>query len=546
MRFFSISKLGFFLFVFLNPLSAFSNPERAYYLDENKNQIFFEIDYSLGAFTIEEDKDPAYYIDYYERFELMSKRNLSGLFNLNIVAFELDAFSSMSSQSIGTPVWFDREHGAVGVLTSEIVVELVETAKLEELRPHLEFVKNIVESTFKPRFLKLTFADPQQALLASYHLSQLNIVLYAHPNFLIPKEDRSSSPIQDSYFQEQWHLENTKNNAGSPGADIKARQAWEITEGSANITIAIIDGGFDVEHKDLKYQWRVNSKETPGNNKDDDHNGLMDDYIGWDFGRKYSYLRNKPNHGTAVAGLIAAEKNDVGTIGSCPLCKMIPLVYGSTPFEDAEAFYYAKQRGADIISNSWGYPIGTPNTPAVVSAINDVAARGRGGKGMVIFFAMTNSHRDNCIGDKPDISSLSSVIAISGSDHKDQRVYGSGYGKCLKLLAPTRKDSSSQIGIVTTDVTGKGGYNFFGGTTELTDFDYTKTFSGTSAATPIAAGVAGLLLAQNPLLTRQEVLTKLTKSADKIESAQAKYNSSGFSETYGYGRLNAFGALQQP
>ncbi|MBP9706969.1 MAG: S8 family serine peptidase, partial [Oligoflexales bacterium] len=392
----------------------------------------------------------------------------------------------------------------------------------------------------------LTYANPQQALLASYRLSQLNIVVYAHPNFIIPKEDRSSNSIQDSYFQDQWHLENTKNNAGSPGADIKARQAWEITEGSSSITIAIIDGGFDVEHKDLKNQWHINSKEIPNNNKDDDRNGLVDDYYGWDFARKYGYLRNKPNHGTAVAGSIAAEKNGVGTIGSCPLCKILPIVHGSTPFEDAEAFYYAKQRGAVIISNSWGYPIGTPNTPAVVNAINDIATNGRGGKGIVIFFAMTNSHRDNCTGDKPDISSLPNVISISGSDHNDQRVYGSGYGKCLKLLAPTRKDSSSKIGIVTTDVTGRGGYNFFGGTTELADFDYTKNFSGTSASTPIAAGVAGLLLANEPQLSRQEVLTRLINSADKIEPAMAKYNSSGFSESHGFGRINAFKALQFP
>ncbi|MBP9708396.1 MAG: hypothetical protein KBD78_12195, partial [Oligoflexales bacterium] len=197
MRFFSIANLSLFLFVFLKYQIAFSNPERTYYLNENKKPVFFEIDYSLGSLTLEEGKDPAYYIDYYENFELMSSRNLSGLFGLNIIAFELDNFSSMSNPSIGNPIWFDREHGAVGVLTSELVVEIVETAKLEELLPYLDSAKSIVESTFKPGLLKLTYANPQQALLASYRLSQLNIVVYAHPNFIIPKEDRSSNSIRD-------------------------------------------------------------------------------------------------------------------------------------------------------------------------------------------------------------------------------------------------------------------------------------------------------------------------------------------------------------
>jgi hypothetical protein len=166
----------------------------------------------------------------------------------------------------------------------------------------------------------------------------------------------------------------------------------------------------------------------------------------------------------------------------------------------------------------------------VVDAITNAAGTGRNGLGAVIFFAMTNTEEDNCVGAAPDISSHDNVIAISRSTNLDLLGHG-GFGACMELLAPTR---GGTLGITTTDRTGADGYSAG---------DYFNDFSGTSSATPLAAGVAGLVLSINPNLTRAQVQRILELTADRIDGATAAYDANGFSSTHGYGRVNAHHAV---
>ena len=409
-----------------------------------------------------------------------------------------------------------------------------------------------------------------------YHESQLTE--FSEPNFLVFHQYRQTIP-NDPFFGNQWHHRNTGQNGGAADADLDTPTAWDRTTGDANTIIAIIDNGFDVDdpnpHPDLVPNLWQNPNETGGNNTDGDTNTYVDDVNGWDFAPC-----SGPNpstgcgdntlaggrHGTSTAGAAAAEgDNGIGVSGTCPDCRMMLIKQGRSFFDDRLAFQYARGEGADIISNSWGYPIGTPQTNNVVNAINNAATNA----GDFVLFAMTNTpYSDDC--STPDISSLQNVFAVSASNNLDTRS-PSGYGDCMEMVAPTFENTSpvGTLGATTTDVQGSGGYNFgsssscmtsSGSVSDLSNNDYTRCFGGTSFATPATAGVAGLLLSADPSLSRQEVRRLLQDTGNKIQDGVADYRddngrsdpssipgswaSSTVASTHGYGRVNAAEAVR--
>ena len=126
------------------------------------------------------------------------------------------------------------------------------------------------------------------------------------PNFLITHAQTSPN---DARFSEQWALNNTGQTGGQPGADISARAAWVTSTGSPTTVIAIIDSGVDFTHPDLRRNQWTNDAERD-NNRDDDRNDLVDDLHGWDWTTDSGQIRDEQGHGTAIAGIIAAEGNN--------------------------------------------------------------------------------------------------------------------------------------------------------------------------------------------------------------------------------------------
>ena len=243
------------------------------------------------------------------------------------------------------------------------------------------------------------------------------------------------------------------------------------------------------------------------------------------------------------------------------------LRIGNGPTSAADAFDYARAMGADVINNSWSFAAGVDAD--LEDRIEEAASNGRAGRGSVIVFSMTNiisafQEPDRCTA-RPDLSSLDSVIAVGASTDEDKRAWFSSVGACLDLLAPGAPEprlgvqDSTRWGITTTDSVGLRGYNSADAETnpnracpsgfELNDNDYTGCFGGTSAAAPIVAGTAALMLSADPTLTRLEVQDILQRTAAKIQPGsgpgQANYDAtSGHSTTHGYGRVNAFCALR--
>lgn len=451
-----------------------------------------------------------------------------------------------TSAIVGYPIWFNKDKGAVGILTHEIVVRLAK-GNDQRLVRQAEGFADMRPMTGRNDVFLAKFSSPMAALTAANSLYKGRGIVYAHPNFMVPKVWRAAAAprADETFYGHQWHLENTGQFGGTPGADIHVRGAWEVTEGDPSIIVAALDGGFEVTHPDLDGAWHRNAAEIPGNGVDDDGNGYVDDVTGWNFWADASHPSGGvvEDHGTAVAGLVAARRNGAGVIGSCPNCTVLPVTLSWEVAEDAAAFDYAIKQGASVITNSWGYPVGTPTTDVLEDAIATAARDGRDGMGAIILFAMNNINQDDCIGAEPDISSLDSVIAVSGASDLDKKVTSSAWGACMEFLSPTWE--GGRRGIATTDLTGRRGYNSGSSTTDLPDANYTNDFSGTSAATPIAAGVFGLMLDANRSLTRNEALAMVLATADKVQPQLANYDpQTGFSNKYGYGRINAAAAVR--
>lgn len=369
--------------------------------------------------------------------------------------------------------------------------------------------------------LRLRPDAPADALEVAASIYESGLADYAVPELWFPMELRNRDVPDDPLFPREWHLANTGQGGRVVGADVGALEAWRYTRGSAAIVIAVLDDGVETSHPDLA------ANVSP---------------LGRDFTTQPPGADPAPGpsaaaHGTAVAGVAAARgDNGIGVTGICPRCTILPIrIYEASNLATAAAFRYAVRAGADIITNSWGYtrPMPLAADDAVRDAIEEAARTGRGGRGALVVFGMTNESVDDCRAPTLDISSLDSVVAVGVSDHNDG-IGGSGYGDCMDLVAPSKPEYRSTIGIATTDRTGLDGH---------ADGDYDLRFGGTSAAAPLVAGVAGLLLSLNPELTRDDVLRILEQTASKIDAAAAAYDAAGFSSKAGYGRVDAARAL---
>ena len=369
-----------------------------------------------------------------------------------------------------------------------------------------------------------------------YRITDDPQVVWAEPDIYRPVQWKGYRP-NDPLFPNQWHLENA-GQTGIVGEDAKVAATWEYLmdrdlEPGRGVKVGIIDDGFDLAHRDLA------STFLQGIDLFDDDAVPM--------------IGEEDLHGTSVIGVLAARwNNGIGVAGACPGCLIVPvrvssdLIDGTT---EIDAFNYLLDRGVDIISNSWGpTDHGGPfDMSAPLKEIMQYAAtKERNGKGVIILFAAGNGNED--ISDPKTLDGYAAnpwVFAVGAVNASGVKTMYSDYGKDLDILSPScdidLEDYDDPFdmekirdGIWTTDNTGFDGY---------AAGDYTPGFCGTSSATPLAAGIIGLLLAADPELTRDEIYALVTGTADKVSPDDAQYDENGFSPRYGYGRINALAAV---
>jgi hypothetical protein len=435
--------------------------------------------------------------------------------------------------------------GATGgwvVPTDEVVVRLRPGVGSDELFGDPRFIHVRPLTGTPDQFIAGVAAGPGRASLAlAEELSADPRVVWATPNLFMGSHLFTLDPL----YADQWHLNNTGQSGGTPGADVDAPGAWQITAGSPSIVIADIDDAIQRSHPDLAPNVWVNPLEIPGNGIDDDGNGWVDDDRGWDFWDNDNDPSPNPgshdHHGTATAGIaVAAGNNNLGGAGIAYGAKLMPIrsniVPALSPPDVATAVYYAAGRtadglgtwrGADVLTCSWGFD--APFQP-LTDAFAWAGVNGRGGKGLPSFCASGNDGSATLFYPSSLAGSVPGVIAVGGSTHNDVRTSYSQYGADLDFVAPT---SGQGAGIVTTDRTGPAGYS---------SGDYTGSFGGTSAATPLAAGIGALALSLDANLTAEQVRGLLRNTTDLIGGVG--YGPDGRHIEYGSGRVNAATAVR--
>ncbi|MBO6574467.1 MAG: S8 family serine peptidase [Rhodothermales bacterium] len=318
----------------------------------------------------------------------------------------------------------------------------------------------------------------------------------------------------DPSFSAQWQY-NAANDA-----DIDLVEAWDLTTGSPDVIVAVLDSGADLDHPDLVNNLWTNPGEIAGNGIDDDNNGFVDDIHGWDFSDGDNSPQDVDGHGTHTAGTIAASTNNgVGVAGVAGGfdgggARVMPLKIFENALDDliANAFVYAADNGAVIASNSWG---GGDQSSLIEDAINyfnqNAGGQGQPMVGGLVVFASGNDGSNDPSWGYP--ASLPSVMGVAASDQGDRIPNWSNYGSYVDISAPG-------AGILSTVVNG---------------YD---TYDGTSMACPHVAGVAALVASYAPGMTAAQVRSILEQSADNIDSL----NPSRVGQL-GAGRLNAAAAL---
>ena len=356
--------------------------------------------------------------------------------------------------------------------------------------------------------------------IAASHFAKLQAsgeIEVAYP--LVEKQMTPRWTPNDTYFSEQWHLENTGQDNGVAGEDVNITGAWNSVLGTG-VVIGIVDDGLEWDHADLSANYESN---------------LDYDYCNYDSNPTPS---SWDAHGTAAAGVAAAiGNNGQGVSGAAPdasLAGLMLIACGNSDTDEANALSHLNN-DIDIYSNSWGPSdngdvLEAPG-PLMLAAFEDDAYNGRNGLGNIITWAAGNGLSNDDDSNLDGYANSRFTISVTAVDHDgDQTSYGEP-GANVLISAPS---DGSGVGITTTDLEGNSGY---------TNGDYTSNFGGTSSATPLVSGVVALMLEANPNLTWRDVQQILVESARKNDPNDGGWNTNGaghdFNHKYGFGVVDA-------
>jgi subtilisin family serine protease/subtilisin-like proprotein convertase family protein len=340
----------------------------------------------------------------------------------------------------------------------------------------------------------------------------------------------------DTYFPEQWYLDGLATNTTRIAFDINARSAWSLSRGEG-VTIAIVDTGVDLAHRDLTNQanpalhWNFEADLPVGDPPADNH-----------------------NHGTPVAGLAVAEGNNKsGVIGIAPDAEFASWVIYRTngafvPSSQLVKMFQFKMDEVAVQNHSWVRP-GirlTTMTAEENLAISNAVHRGRGGLGVVMIRGAGNGREQGRNVNEDSYLSDPRVITVAGTQAGGRVASYSTPGSAILVSAPGGDGLES---LMTTDRTGQLGFNQIIFQTDLNDYVFGSLgFTGTSAAAPLVSGTAALMLSANPNLSVRDIqhLLVISTYQPDFEDPNLQTNGVGLqvSPNTGFGVVNAGTAVQ--
>lgn len=346
-------------------------------------------------------------------------------------------------------------------------------------------------------------ADTEQDVSRIIHaLQKHDFIEYAEPYYPVELLYIPNDPFANPVTGSQDNL-----------SVIKAYEAWELEKGDSTMVIGILDTGVNLDHIDLKSNLFLN-KADPPNGFDDDGDGYIDNYKGWDFADGDNDPSDVDGHGTQVAGIAAARTdNGIGIAGTGFKTKFMPIKVftnqGSLFNDGYRAILYAAEKGCKVINLSWGSA--NNYSKYVEDIINTVVLD----MDVVVVAAAGNSN----LNEEYYPASYEYVMSVANTTKADEKAPGSTFSPYVDISAPG-------TAIMTTS--GISG-NLYGGA------------YGTSMAAPAVAGAAALVRAHYPELNALQVIERLRMTADDIYGVG---NNAQYQEHLGKGRLNMVKALE--
>lgn len=337
----------------------------------------------------------------------------------------------------------------------------------------------------------------------------------------------------DPLYAYQWHLKNMGQSGGSVGDDVDVEPAWSACSDDTcrgeGVRVAVVDDGLEIAHEDLAANVAVGASH--------DYVSGCSDPTGGD-------------HGTAVAGLVAArDGNGVGGRGVAPRANIVGfnLLQSYSLSNEVDAMT-RDLTDVQVSSNSWGPPDGygtlDASSQSWKDAIETGLRTGRNGKGTIYVWAGGNgAPTDNANYD--GYANYRGVIGVCAVGDDGTQAWYSERGANLWVCAPS--EGNDYHAITTTDRSGALGFNAGSRGNDYPDANYTDTFNGTSAATPMVSGVVALMLQANPSLSWREVRLLLAQTARKNDATNFEWriNGAGYhvNPRYGFGVVDAAAAV---
>jgi hypothetical protein len=324
-------------------------------------------------------------------------------------------------------------------------------------------------------------------------------VIYAQPDYKLHLD----STAEEAITYGQWGIKNERYE----GIDINVLPLWEVTEGSGDIVVGVLDTGIENTHPDLVDNIFINTGEIPNDGRDNDRNGYIDDINGWDFYNHDNSVfddRHKDDHGTHVAGIIAASTKPEAIVGVAPGVKILPLKFidgenGGYTSHAIQAIDYAYNLGVRIVNCSWG---SSDNNPALFDAMNI--------SDMIFICSAGNEGRSLRNNPKyPASFKLPNIVTVANMTENGSLSETSNYGVDVDIAAPGDH-------IKSTIPHGTWGY-----------------MSGTSMAAPFVTGTVALLKSTGlNNLSPEALITRIKNSAEILTDLNGLVDSNGFIDAW--------------